>query len=246
VRSEARHTAGDYDPQVYFGVNQVAAVKVAPRYTALTLTGPFFVMNLVGAGGAVGQQFYEWYCVFAFPSTEWDAKSDSEDTVRTVSKSPLCHESRTIWENALLRQWNRAAPYDDSRCKKLPCDTVKQAVRMLNDWRNGTPVPAWAADADYATCYSCHTTLYTDQKVGASYPSGKENCRNCHDVPAAHGHPTGRRGEAREPIEIRAVGAEGADQLASADGAAPDRSGAAPSIRCAARSYFSAAGTKVR
>lgn len=56
------------------------------------LTGPFFVMTLVGAGGAIGQQFHKWYCDFAFPSTEWDANSTFKSTVRTVSKSPLCHE----------------------------------------------------------------------------------------------------------------------------------------------------------
>jgi hypothetical protein len=151
-------------------------------------TGPFFIMTLVGAGGAIGQQFYKWYCDFAFPSTEWDAKSTFKNTVRTVSKSPLCHESRTIWENAFLRQWDGvAAHYDTSRCQKLYCDTTKQAVRMLNDWKVGTLPAAWTADADYATCYTCHTALYTDKKVGASYPSGRENCHNCHDVPPTHG-----------------------------------------------------------
>jgi len=157
------------------------------------LAGPFFVMNLVGAGGAIGQQFYKWYCDFAFPSAEWDHLSTFKNTVRTVSKSPLCHESRTIWENAFLAQWDRVAPYDSSRCSKLPCDTARQAVLLLNDWYDGAKLKAWAPDADYATCYSCHTTLYADKQVGASYPSGRENCLNCHDVAPSHGQGRRRR-----------------------------------------------------
>ena len=58
---------------------------------------------------------------------------------------------------------------------------------MLNDRQGGTLPAAWTADADYASCYSCHTTLYAEKRIGASYPSGREDCRNCHDVPAAHG-----------------------------------------------------------
>ena len=65
---------------------------------------------------------------------------------------------------------------------------------MLNDWKNGTAAPAWAADADDATCHSCHTTLYTDKKVGASHPSGQGELPELpRRRPRAAGN--GRRGE---------------------------------------------------
>jgi len=154
--------------------------------------GPFFVMSLVGAGGAIGQQFYKWYCDYAFPSTEWDALFPGfENTVTSVSGSPLCHESRSKWENVYLRQWDGVSPYDGTRCSKLPMDTTKKAVEMLNDWKAGLLPAAWEPDADFATCYGCHTQLNTEHKVGAIHSSQRENCNNCHTVPK--GHPTPAR-----------------------------------------------------
>jgi hypothetical protein len=152
--------------------------------------GPFFIMQLVGANGALGTQFHKWYCDTAFPSTEWDALFPGfEGTVQSVAGSPLCHESRSIWENVYLRQWDGVSPYDGTRCSKLPMDTAKKAVQMLNDWALGILPAAWEADADYATCYGCHTQLNTDHKVGAIHSSQKENCTNCHTVPAKHPAP---------------------------------------------------------
>ena len=159
------------------------------------VAGPFFIMSLVGrlvgdtwakAGEQLGTQFHKWYCDFAFPTTEWDDAFTIKDTVTSVSGSPLCHESRSQWENTYLRQWDRESTYDDTRCTKLPMDTTKKAVQMLNDWYLGTLPAAWAADSDYATCYTCHTTLNTKHEVGAIHPSQKENCNNCHTVTSKH------------------------------------------------------------
>jgi hypothetical protein len=151
--------------------------------------GPYFVMCLVGAGGALGAQWHKWCSETAFPSTTWDEFSPFKDTVQTTSNSPLCHVSRTVWENAYLEQWDRVSTYDASRCSKLYADMTMKAVEMLNEWKAGQTIAPWAAAADYETCYSCHNTLYTEKKVGASYPSGKENCNNCHTVPTKHPAP---------------------------------------------------------
>lgn len=153
--------------------------------------GPYFIMTLVGAGGALGAQWHKWCSESAFPSTERDEFSTFKNTIQTVSGSPQCHQSRTTWENAFLKQWDRVAPYDTSRCGKLYADTTKKAVQMLNDWKVGVLPATWAASTDYESCYSCHNTLYTEKKVGASYPSGKENCNNCHDVTAKHAKSVG-------------------------------------------------------
>ncbi len=52
----------------------------------------------------------------------------------------------------------------------------------------GTPL-AFAAEGDPVPPAGQwpYALLEADKKVGASYPSGRENCRNCHNVPAAHG-----------------------------------------------------------
>ncbi len=141
------------------------------------------------AASDLGTAFHQWYCDFPFPSTDWDHLTTFDGTVTSVSGSPLCHESRSQWENVYLRQWDPTTPYDGTRCTKLPCDTVKKAVQMLNDWWASPAAVAWAPDEDFATCYGCHTQLNTDHKVGAIHPSERENCTNCHTVPAQHPAP---------------------------------------------------------
>jgi hypothetical protein len=153
--------------------------------------GPYYVMCLLGVGGTLGAQWHKWCSETAFPSTQWDEFSTFKNTVQTVSDSPLCHVSRTVWQNAYLKQWDRVSAFDSSRCGKLYADMTMKAVEMLNDWKAGVAIAPWAAAADYESCYSCHNTLYTENKVGASYPSGKDNCASCHDVTAKHAKGTG-------------------------------------------------------
>jgi hypothetical protein len=155
--------------------------------------GPYYVMCLVGAGGALGAQWHKWCSDTAFPSTEWDEFSSFKNTIQTVAGSPQCHTSRATWENAYLRQWDRVSPYDSSRCPKMYADMTKKAVQMLNDWYAGIMPTAWTADADYESCYSCHTQLMTDHEVGAIH-SGKESCNNCHDTKVpSHGSVVGNK-----------------------------------------------------
>jgi hypothetical protein len=168
------------------------------------VAGPFLIMQLIGkqvatdpvkwasAAGDLGTAFHQWYCDFPFPSTDWDHLTTFTGTVTSVSGSPLCHESRSQWENVYLRQWDPTTPYDGTRCTKLPCDTVKKAVQMLNDWWASPAAIAWAPAEDFATCYGCHTQLNTDHKVGAIHPSERENCTNCHTVATKHPTPTKR------------------------------------------------------
>jgi hypothetical protein len=165
--------------------------------------GPYYVMSLVGAGGAIGQQWHKWCSETAFPSTQWDEFSTFKDTVQTVAESPLCHQSRTTWENAYLKQWDRVSPYDTSRCSKMYGDMTVHAVEMLNDWKAQVAIEPWAATADYENCYSCHNKLYTDKQVGASYTSGRENCNNCHDVTAKHARGVGGGKPTRKPTSLR-------------------------------------------
>jgi hypothetical protein len=112
--------------------------------TCGAVIAPFLLMNLVGAGKALGRQFYQWYCDFAFPSTEWDSyvppsgPLPSRNLVQTVSKSTLCSVSRDTWQKEYYRVYGEGAtePRND-RCTKLICDCAKKAVEMLNDWKAG-------------------------------------------------------------------------------------------------------------
>jgi hypothetical protein len=152
------------------------------------LLGPSLAMTLVGAPLALRQDFYKWYCGFDFPSTEWDDFYTFKDTVRTVAHSPLCHESRAIWEGVYLRKAYDGRNYDNTRCAKLPRDCTKKAVELINGWKAGAAPAAWAPDAGYKACYDCHTQLEKDRQPGGIH-SGKEDCLHCHGGVPEHGGP---------------------------------------------------------
>jgi hypothetical protein len=114
------------------------------RETCGAIITPYLIMNLVGAGRAIGRQFYQWYCDFSFPSTDWDnyvPKSGplpSKNLIRTVPKSTLCSVSRDMYQKEYYRAYGEGAkePRND-RCTKLICDCTKKAVEMLNAWEAG-------------------------------------------------------------------------------------------------------------
>lgn len=116
--------------------------------TCGALMGPYLLMNFVGAGKALGKQFYEWYSGFAFPSAEWDnytpksGPAPSKNLVQTVSNSTLCSVSRGTWQKEYNRLYGAGAkePHND-RCTKLICDCTKKAVELLNDWKAGKIIP---------------------------------------------------------------------------------------------------------
>lgn len=116
--------------------------------TCGALMGPYLLMNFVGAGRALGKQFYQWYSGFAFPSTEWDnyvprsGPAPSKNLVQTVANSTLCSVSRGTWQKEYNRLYGEGAkePHND-RCTKLICDCTKKAVELLNDWKEGK-IPA--------------------------------------------------------------------------------------------------------
>jgi len=152
------------------------------------LLGPLLVMNLLGAPLALKQEFYKWYCDFDFPSREWDTLYPIKNTLRTVSHSPLCHESRSIWEGAYLREAYDGTNYDNTRCVKLPRDCVKKSVELINAWKADGYQGTWAPDASFKACYDCHTQVYRDKKPGGIH-SGKEDCVRCHAGVPEHGEP---------------------------------------------------------
>ena len=152
------------------------------------LQGPLLIMNLVGAPATLRQEFYKWYCDFEFPSREWDHLYPFKDTVRTVSGSPLCHESRAIWEGVYIREVYDGTSYDNTRCAKLPRDCAKRAVELINAWKADGYQGAWAPDESFKACYDCHTQVYRDKQPGG-INAGKEDCVRCHAGVPEHGEP---------------------------------------------------------
>jgi hypothetical protein len=155
------------------------------------LQGPLLIMTLLGAPLTLKQEFYKWYCDFNFPSTEWDDLYPFKRTIQTVSHSPLCHESRAVWESAYLHKAYDGATYDDTRCAKLPRDCARKAVELINAWKANGYVGSWAPDESFRACYDCHTQLNT-KKLPVGIHSGKEDCTRCHTVAASHATRTPR------------------------------------------------------
>lgn len=155
------------------------------------LQGPIFMMTLVGAPATLKQELYKWYCEFAFPSNEWDALYSFKNTVRTTSHSPLCHQSRSIWEGVFIRQvYPLTGVYDTSRCAKLPRDCAKKTVELINAFKLSGYQGSWTADPYYQSCFDCHTDLYAN-KLPGGIVGGRENCLNCHQIVGKH--PASRR-----------------------------------------------------
>lgn len=158
------------------------------------LQGPLLIMTLLGAPSTLKQEFYKWYCEFPFPSAEWDHLYPVKGTVTTVSNSPLCHESRAVWEGVFLREVYDGTNYDNTRCSKLPRDCAKKAVQLINAWKATGYKGEWAPGEGFKACYDCHTQLYRDKQPGGIH-SGKEDCVPCHAAVPEHGEappPEGR------------------------------------------------------
>ena len=150
------------------------------------LQGPLLLLNLLGAPPTLRQELYKWYCGFPFPSEDWDDLYPFKRTLRTVARSPLCHESRAIWEGAYIRRAYDGATYDNTRCAKLPRDCVRRAVELVNAWKAEGYAGSWAPDAGSEGCYDCHTQLNRDKRPGGIH-SGREDCTRCHTVVTSHG-----------------------------------------------------------
>ena len=158
------------------------------------LVGPLMMMNLIGAPLTLRQEFYKWYCGFPFPSTEWDDLYPFKNTVQTVSNSPLCHQSRAIWDGLYYREVYDGVNYDNTRCAKLPRDCTKKAVELINAWKAEGYRGSWTPDDNAAACYDCHTQLAKDKMRGALH-AGKEDCTRCHMVVTSHGKTTPKASE---------------------------------------------------
>lgn len=121
-----------------------------------------------------------WYCNNPFPSTLMDSYANFRRQKQTVSDSPLCHQSASIWSNTAKKAINSAERKD--RCAKVAGDTAAKAAEFLNKWKAGTFTAVWAPSAETQACMSCHvgvTSTYDNAQA-------KAMCTPCHDDKASN------------------------------------------------------------
>lgn len=131
------------------------------------LNGSLAVIELAAgaSGDALGHELMGWYGDFPFPSNKLDAIAHYPGQIQTVSKSPLCHTSVSIWCDAANATVNSDQKKD--RCAKLAGDTAARAAELLNQWKAGTFVATYQPSAEFTRCMTCH--VGTTSKYDLNY-----------------------------------------------------------------------------
>ncbi len=162
------------------------------------LNGAIGVMDILGVHNSLGNLLIDYFCTAQLPTDAlvgWvPAPADPKvpaplpSIATSVSNSPLCHNSLSIWAATAGVPVADASKKD--RCAKLVGDIVAHAVELMNAFILDAYVPpVWAPPAAYADCYTCHTKV-------DMVPSqqGKMSCPDCHSTTAAHGYARKRNG----------------------------------------------------
>ena len=94
---------------------------------------------------------------------------------QTVCDSPLCHRSVGKWSEET--NFEISSDEKKDRCAKVAADTAAKAAELMNDWKAGTFQGTYVANAEFASCLSCHNgaTSQLDDEQGLA------NCTVCHD-----------------------------------------------------------------
>lgn len=141
------------------------------------LNGSLYVLQLAAGKdmNPLGNELIGWYTEFPFPSKLSDAYAKFPNQITTVAKSPLCHESVSIWANAAKAKINSDEKKD--RCAKLSGDTAAKAAELLNQWKAGKFAAVFKASPEYNNCLTCHNgkTSALDNEQGLM------NCLTCHE-----------------------------------------------------------------
>ncbi|MHB1126988.1 MAG: C-GCAxxG-C-C family (seleno)protein [Bacillota bacterium] len=142
------------------------------------LNGSCAVINMVTKDyGALTNELLGWYTEVPFPTNKYDAYCKFPKQVTTVSKSPLCHASVSLWCDAAGAKVNGDEKKD--RCAKVTGDTAAKSVEILNAQMAGSFVAVFKASEEFSHCMSCHTGANSM----LDNEQGKMNCISCHDLP---------------------------------------------------------------
>ena len=131
------------------------------------LNGALAIITLACPGwNLVGNELMGWYTVTPLPTDIWNPP------IQTVSSSPLCHVSVSVWSKASGHAVN--SPEKMDRASMIVGDTVAKAAELLNEYaQTGTIEPSFEIPIEYANCLSCHN-VFKNQV-------GKMNCVLCHE-----------------------------------------------------------------
>lgn len=142
-----------------------------------TLNGSGLAMNLFTKDYStlVNDLFY-WYTKSAFPMFK-PATPKVEISATSVSDSPLCHVSVSMWCTAANAK--SESPERAERCARLTADVAAHAVQIMNDYTDGTFKATYVVNQSVQTCGVCHL------KGGAiENARGKMDCVQCHTEPS--------------------------------------------------------------
>lgn len=153
-----------------------------------TLNASLAVMDMLGVHNQLGNALMDYFCNTELPTQALASyvppsgvPAPLPTITRTVSHSPICHNSMSIWAEAAGVPVTHPSAKD--RDAKLVGDMVFTAVELLNGYfRQGITPAAWTPPANYGNCYSCHT-----QPDMVPSEQGRMDCTTCHDMVPAHG-----------------------------------------------------------
>lgn len=141
------------------------------------LNGSALAMNLVlkDYSAAINDLFF-WYTKTAFPIFK-PAQPKVNISATSVSNSPLCHVSVTLWcEAAKVKS---ESPERAERCARLTADVAAQAAQFMNDYTDGKFKASYVVNQSVQTCGVCHL------KGGVIEDArGKMDCDDCHTAPS--------------------------------------------------------------
>ena len=155
-----------------------------------TLNASLALMDILGVHGALGNALVDYFARTALPTRALvgyvppdGVPAPLATMVSSVSNSPLCHDSMTIW--AATANVPVSHPSAKDRDAKLVGDIVFRAVELMNNhFLSGIIPAAWTAPESYADCYTCHTQPTVIPSV-----TGRIDCHTCHDVMPRHPRP---------------------------------------------------------
>jgi hypothetical protein len=191
-----RGQAGYKKLQCMYGAFEAMVAPVAEQLGAPYTSFPFEMMQF-GAGGIAGwgticgalngaaaalkilspkpdaaiDALFHWYETEALPDYV-PAGGAKFPNIKTVARSPLCHQSVSVWINASGKK--TYSPERSERCGLITACVARKAVMLLNDQVAGKALPVISGPAK--TCGGCH------EKGGVlENTRSKMNCTPCHD-----------------------------------------------------------------
>lgn len=189
IRAGLATTSGwDSLPLEMFKWGKTGCVESGTLCGALAGALPIFSLAAPANVVEMGSDLLRWYQENALPSREMDsldAKRPYPGQAQSVSGSPLCHVSVSLWCKAsgkLSSSTDRKA-----RCGKITGDVAKMAATILNRVAPGLPYqpiyPVMGGGSAYEQCVHCHVDAPpppTPDAIRLNNSLGVSTCTTCH------------------------------------------------------------------